>query len=126
MKIFKYLLFFLILILVLEGFGQDFEKQPSFPGGEKQLYCFIDQNLNKEIFKSVDTTGVIYISFVIDTVGKPTDFNIRRSLHPTLDNEVMRVLKMMPNWTPGKQNNKPVPVSFNFPLRIPYVNKFCN
>ena len=58
------------------------------------------------------------VSFVINKDGTTSDFKIEKSDEPRMDQEVMRVLKLMPRWKPGYQDDQPcrtlfvVPVSF--------------
>ena len=100
------------------------EIPPSFPGGEKELYCFIDRNLDKELLRTVDTTGMTWVQFTINTNGKVTDIKIVKSLTQTVDNELLRIIKLMPDWEPGKIGDKAVETKFTVPLKIPYENKF--
>jgi periplasmic protein TonB len=98
---------------------------PMFQGGEKQLYCFLDQNLDKELLSSVDTSGLAIAQFLIDSTGLVTKFKIIKNLNPVVDKELLRVIEIMPPWIPGRQMNKCVSVMFTLPLKIPYENKFC-
>ncbi|RYZ61554.1 MAG: energy transducer TonB, partial [Chitinophagaceae bacterium] len=45
-----------------------------------------------------------------------TNFNVVRSAGALFDNEVIRVLKKMPKWTPALQGGRPLPVSFTQPV----------
>ena len=101
------------------------ETHPIFPGGDKQFYCFIDNNIDKKIINSVDIKGTVYIQFDLDTTGMPINFKIIKPLNPIIDNEFLRVLKLMPKWFPGMKLNKPVIVRYRCPLKIPYKNEFC-
>jgi hypothetical protein len=100
---------------------------PVFPGGEKALYCFIYHNIDTVLLQKKERIGTIFVNFVIDTTGKPTDFKILRSVDSIADNEFLRVLKLMPIWEPGYivGYNKKVPITYMLPLKLPYVIKFC-
>ena len=140
-KIITYCIAFIILIIFIGNcFGQTKkdslnikeeyifdhpETQPEFPGGEKELWCFIDKNLNKQLLYSIDTIGRSIASFTIDTTGSVCDIKIMRSLNPIIDNELLRIIKLMPKWKPGKFYDKPVEVKYQIPLKLPYENKFC-
>ena len=128
MKTIKQILTISIFTVSLQVFsnvlyGQEFA--PIFPGGEKELFCFINKNINLEKLKSIDTVGQAFASFIIDTTGEIKDIKIIKSLNPIVDKELLRIISLMPKWTPGKQSDKLVPVSISLPLRIPYENKFC-
>ena len=60
--------------------------------------------------------GTVILTFVIDTDGSVIDIEIRRSVHPDLDQEAIRVISSSPKWTPGTQGDKPVKVRYNFPV----------
>gem|GEM_PF-4326214 len=103
------------------------ETFPEFPGGEKELYCFIESVINKDLLITIDTTGIAYAQFVVDTSGNIKEIMIVRPLNPVADNELLRVLGLMPKWRPGKIYEKPVAVKITLPLKIPYKNLFnCN
>jgi len=62
--------------------------------------------------------GTIYVSFTVKENGEVTSPKVIRGINPLLDNEAIRVVKLMPRWTPGKQKGKPVSVSFTIPFRF--------
>ena len=62
--------------------------------------------------------GKVIIQFVVDRDGTITDPVVVRSVDPYLDKEALRVIKAMPKWTPGKQRQKPVRVSFTVPINF--------
>ncbi|MCO4292022.1 energy transducer TonB [Solitalea sp. MAHUQ-68] len=101
------------------------EEWPLFNGGEKEYWCFINKNLDKKKLRSVKKVGRVTAQFVIDTLGKVRDLVVIKSLDPIADNELIRVIRLMPQWTPGKQNGKAVNVRFCIPLVLPYKKKFC-
>jgi TonB family protein len=57
------------------------------------------------------------IQFTVNTDGSMSDFKVLRSASPELDAEALRVLSSCTQkWTPGVQDGKPVPVTYNFPI----------
>ena len=81
------------------------EQKPEFPGGDSELMKFISDNIvyPKEAVKK-NIFGKVYLSFVIDEKGNTTQVEVIRGVHPLLDEEALRVVKMLPKWIPGKQN----------------------
>jgi hypothetical protein len=61
-------------------------------------------------------TGKVYVSFVVETDGSISNPRILRDIGGGCGKEAVRVVKMMPKWTPGKQDGKPVRVQFNLPV----------
>ena len=90
---------------------------PQFPGGEKAMMEFIATNLKypQQAVKD-DVQGMVLVDFVINTEGKVTDPKIVRSLSPECNAEVIRVVGLMPAWTPGKQDGKTVNVKYTLPV----------
>ena len=86
---------------------------PAFPGGENERIRFFANNL-KVPAESIEST--VYVSFTIKEDGSITDAKILRGLGKTYDDEVLRVINLMPKWYPGKQNDRPVTVQFNMPV----------
>lgn len=93
------------------------EQMPQFPGGDDSLRIFLQKNIYyPPMSKETGIQGKVYIGFVIDELGKVTDVQIKRGVSKELDMEAMRVVKMMPNWIPGKENGKAVKVMYVLPI----------
>lgn len=93
------------------------EQMPQYPGGDEALLKFIKENLKypKEAAEG-GVEGRVVIRFVVSREGVVTDVTVVRSLNAVCDQEAMRVVKMMPTWTPGKSNGRNVPVYFTLPV----------
>lgn len=52
--------------------------------------------------------GRVQVSFVIDEKGKVRDVHVVKGVHPSLDEEAVRVIEASPDWKPGKLGGKPV------------------
>ena len=109
------------------------EQMPRFPGceelegsllekktcAEKKMMEFIyGQVKYPTVAREIGEEGTVVISFVINKNGKPTDFEIVREPGNLLGREAIRVVKQMPNWTPGKQRGRNVAVRYKMPLRF--------
>jgi protein TonB len=94
-------------------------EMPSFPGGDGALFSFLTKNLKyPEEAKEIGISGKVIITFVVETDGSISDVTVARGIGPLCDEEAVRVVKSMPNWSPGKQNNIPVRVRFNLPVKF--------
>lgn len=93
------------------------EEQPMFPGGMEEMMKFLQQNIKypKEAQKQ-GKQGRVIVQFVVNKDGSITGDSVVRSVDPLLDAEALRVVRSMPNWTPGKQKGKPVRVRFTLPV----------
>jgi len=93
------------------------DEMPQYPGGEEALMKHILGNLKyPKTAKDKGIEGRVIIRFVISKTGEVTNVEVLRGLYPDCDNEGVRVIKSMPNWTPGKQDGKEVPVYFTIPI----------
>jgi TonB family protein len=61
---------------------------------------------------------LVVVSFVIEKDGSVSNVKILKGVTPNLDEEAMRVVKKMPNWSPGTQRSRAVRVQINLPIRF--------
>lgn len=97
------------------------EVMPSFPGGEAALFRYLQGNINYPYgARENGIKGTVIVGFVIDVTGKPVMLTILKGIRggKDLEAEAMRVIASMPNWSIGKQNDKPVPVQFSLPVKF--------
>lgn len=97
------------------------EDVPTFPFGDVSKW--IAKNVKyPQIAAENNIQGKVFMNFVIEKDGSITDVKVLRGVDPALDKEVIRVIKSMPKWKPGKQRGKPVRVSFNLPITFTLTN----
>ncbi len=98
-----------------------FEEMPQFPGGDEAMFQFINRKIKfpRKAFRA-KAFGTQIATFVVGADGVVRDIEIKESLHPDIDLEVIRVLSLMPPWQPGRQDGKPVPVRYNIPINFGY------
>jgi len=93
------------------------EEPPEYPGGNAALYKFISENL---IYPSEaqdnNIKGRVILKFVVNPDGTADRIEVLGSIDPLLDNEAIRVVKILPKFRPGKQGGVPVPVWFILPV----------
>ncbi|MDO7850356.1 energy transducer TonB [Hymenobacter convexus] len=100
-------------------YGAVIEKMPSFRGGgNREVVKFIQQQVvwPRQDGKIVQAQGRVFASFTVDASGRVCHPKIVKSLQPFFDAEVLRVLRIMPNFKPGRQNGKPVAVDMVVPV----------
>ena len=92
---------------------------PEFPGGASAFIQWLTQQLQYPAsVQSRKIQGKVVVSFIVNKDGSIADVKLEKSVNPLLDREALRVIRMMPNWKPGVQNNQPcrtmvaVPVVF--------------
>ncbi|MDQ3190070.1 MAG: energy transducer TonB [Bacteroidota bacterium] len=92
------------------------EQMPEFTGGIEALHRFLNKNLKyPEQQKQEKKTVTVFVQFVIETDGS---VRIEQYTGGEIEfqKEALRVIKLMPNWQPGKQRNIPVPVYQTLPI----------
>jgi len=93
------------------------EQMPQYPKGESELLQFISKNLKypqDAVQKGIQ--GKVICRFLVTEKGSVTNVKIIRNLYPSLDNEAVRILKLLPIWIPGKQNGVNVSVWYTIPI----------
>ena len=89
------------------------ETLPQFPGGQGVMMKYLAANIKYPASAvKAKKQGRVIVTFVIQKDGSVTNARIVRSVDPELDAEALRIVKAMPNWTPGTQDGKPVNVKY--------------
>jgi protein TonB len=93
------------------------EEMPSYRGGDAERQKFLADNI-KYPPQAIETgiQGTVYVQFIVDSKGNITDVKMLRGIGGGCDDEAVRIVKMMPQWNPGKQNGKMVRVLFTMPV----------
>ena len=93
------------------------ETLPQFPGGQGVLLKYLAANIKYPASAvKAKKQGRVIVTFVIQKDGSVTKARIAKSVDPELDAEALRIVKAMPNWTPGTQDGKPVNVRYTIPV----------
>lgn len=85
---------------------------------DKKMKQFVQRNFNAALGNELGLhEGVhkIQTQFLIDAKGNVVDIKIRAP-HKQLEKEVNRLINKLPQFTPGKQRNKPVRVRYTLPI----------
>lgn len=94
-----------------------YEVKPSFPGGDSALYEFLESNMQyPEEAKRNNEHGRVIVTFYIEKDGTVTNPRILRGRTPSLDAEALRIVSIMPKWTPGKFNGELKKVRYTLPI----------
>ena len=93
------------------------ETMPQFPGGQGVMMKYLAANIKYPASAvKAKKQGRVIVAFVIQKDGSVTNARIVKSVDPELDAEALRIVKAMPNWTPGTQDGKPVNVNYTIPV----------
>lgn len=97
------------------------EEAAVFPGGVEEMKTFMAKNLHTpEIVERLSISGRAYIRFVVSEKGEISDIEVVRGIAgcEECDDEAIRLVKLMPNWIPGKNNGKEVKSYRALPIKF--------
>ena len=93
------------------------EQMPIFEGGDAALLKYLRENLKyPDNTKDRGVQGRLVIGFIVEKDGSLTDVKVLRPVDIDLDAEVLRLVKGMPKWIPGRHNGQRVRVKYNVPV----------
>jgi len=93
------------------------EVMPQFPGGMDALKRYISANGHTPADASKrGVTGTVKLCFYVRKDGFVDNVKVIKSVDPLLDAEAVRVVRLMPRWTPGYHHGRPVIVMFSIPI----------
>mgnify|MGYP000020582855 CR=1 FL=1 len=101
------------------------EVMPEYPGGVDSLMDFLKTNVQyPKMEKEMGIEGVVVVQFIVEKTGELSNFKIVKPVKggPNFDKEVLRVMRLMQNWTPGTQQGRPVRVQYHLPVRFRLKN----
>jgi len=95
------------------------EEMPIFPGGDSTLLAYISRNTKyPEVAKNNKIQGKVIVRFCVSATGSVDRISILKGINPELDTEAARVVSSLPEFKPGKQGGKPVPVWYMVPVNF--------
>ena len=101
------------------GVYQIVEEMPKFPGGENALMDYVAKNVvyPKEA-QEKGISGRVFVGFIVEKDGSVSEVKVLRGIGGGCDEEAVRVISGLPKWKPGKQEGKPVRVSYQMPINF--------
>ncbi|WP_406685093.1 energy transducer TonB [Seonamhaeicola sp. MEBiC1930] len=88
------------------------EKKDHF---QKRISEFITKNFNTKVCLDLKGKQKVFTQFKIDTTGQVVEIKARAP-HPSLENEAIRVIDMLPQFIPAKQRGKPIKMLYSLPI----------
>ncbi|MCX6231468.1 MAG: energy transducer TonB [Bacteroidetes bacterium] len=100
-------------------YGKPRKFNSDFPGGDKELWKFIDKNMIYPFSASEKgIQGTVYVRFVVEIDGKLSKIAIVKGLSGGFNEEALRIVGMMPDWIPAKREGKPYRSGVLLPIRF--------
>jgi TonB family protein len=95
------------------------DEQPAFPGGVEAYRSFLQKNVQyPEAAKAKNISGDVFVSFVVDEAGRLLDAEVVKGVGYGLNEEALRLVRLMPWWTPAHLAGKPVRVPATLRIRF--------
>lgn len=83
------------------------EELPEYPGGMVEFMKWLTINLRyPPAALRTKIEGKVMISFIVNKDGSISNIKIEKHAHALLENEALRIAKLMPKWKPGKDHGK--------------------
>ena len=94
------------------------EEKPKFQGGDANDFTrWVNSRLQyPEIAKENGVQGRVTLQFTVNADGSVANVKVLRGVDPSLDQEAVRVVSSSPKWTPGRQRDRAVKVTYTFPV----------
>lgn len=91
--------------------------EAGFPGGAAEMQRWINENIQyPQTAIEMGDQGRVYLKFVVEPDGSITNVEVERGVSPDLDREAKRVVRKMPNWSPGEAGGRKVRTRCRLPI----------
>ena len=85
------------------------DQSAKFQDGYNSIIKFVQENIKFPAeAKENNVHGRLMVSVVVEKDGSLSDIKIKKGLGYGLDEEIVRIIKMMPKWQPAQHNGKTV------------------
>ncbi|MEA5403145.1 TonB family protein [Arcicella sp. DC2W] len=95
------------------------DQQAEFPGGMDAFAKYLQSNLRYPLeAQNAKASGKVYIQFTVTREGRTADFSVLKGAGYGMDEEAVRVLKTIPQWTAGVHKGQKVNSRFTVPINF--------
>ncbi len=93
-----------------DSYGEADQNQTAkYPGGDLKMYKFIERKKNyPNALKEQGVSGNVTVTFEINKDGRVINAKVKNGVNGVLDQDALRIVRSMPNWSPAKENGEPV------------------
>jgi len=98
-------------VVMGDGVFEKVDVEATFSGGERAWRKYLEQNLNPNVPAENGAPVGIYtviVQFIVDKTGTVSDIKALTNFGYGMEQEVIRIMKKSPMWTPASQNAKTV------------------
>src|SRR5690606_3192137 len=95
------------------------EKTAAFPDGMTAFYDFLKGELTYPAeVRSAGIQGKVFVEFIIEPDGSITNVLVKKGVHPKIDEEAVRAMKLSPRWNPGTHKGVAVRQKMIIPINF--------
>lgn len=117
------------------------ERQPEYPTGQNEMFRFLATNIRYPRTSREDgAQGTVFVQFTVDIDGSLVDVHVKTfrkkfkaqseekqkkeekriaaKSYKDIEDEAVRVVKLMPKWKPGMQQNKLTRMAYTMPIKF--------
>lgn len=99
--------------------GHSGVEYPQFPG---DLNAYISRNIRyRPVANPSNCDDRVVLKFTVCADGTVIDPKILHPACPELQREVLRLIKPMPRWSPGRRNGMPVDMEVKLPFQFCFL-----
>jgi TonB family protein len=108
----------------LSGVYTEVEELPKFPGGKGEMMKYLVNQIEYPR-RAADqgVAGKVFVEFVVDKSGAVVNAQVLKGIGSGCDEEALRVVSSLPDWTPGKLEGEPVNVKMVLPITFALAEK---
>ncbi|GAB3861460.1 hypothetical protein GCM10028822_40960 [Hymenobacter terrigena] len=93
------------------------DEMPVFPGGDVAFHKYLAEKINYPAdAQRRNLSGTVYVRFVVDEEGRIRDAEVAKGCGNGFDEEALRLVRLMPWWSPGRMGGQPVRVMRTLPI----------
>ena len=94
-----------------------FQQLPKYNGGYERMIAYLNRTIKyPRKAKEKNISGTVHVSFIVTKEGQVIRPRVIKSVHPLLDNEALRVVRIMKQWIPGKTNDRVINSRVSIPI----------
>lgn len=93
------------------------EQLPEYPGGMVEFMKWLTSMLkypDAALERKIE--GKVTVSFIVNADGSVSDIKLVKGAHKLLDEEALRVVRLMPKWKPGLEDGHPCRSMISIPI----------
>ena len=98
-------------VVIGDGVFEKVDVEATFSGGEAAWRKYLEQNLDPNVpVENGAPIGIytVVVQFIVDKTGAISDIKTLTNFGYGMEQEVMRIMKKSPMWSPASQNNRSV------------------